>query len=94
MTQWITKINIYDITQREGDETPDEVLNIAKAIKEEIGKNLIASTRLGALGNSLVQKTQKAIDAGFDYESTCDVFNGALEKIYDRANLERIWTAG
>jgi hypothetical protein len=94
MTNWITKINLYSITNRDDDGTPQAVLKAAQDVREEISKNLIASTRLGRLGRELVEKTQKAIDADLDYDACCDVFNGVLSKIYDTADYERIWTSG
>jgi hypothetical protein len=94
MTNWITKINLYEITNRDDDGTPQAVLKAAQDVREEIRKNPFAGRRLGGLGRELVEKTQKAVDAGFDYDTCCDVFNGTLSKIYDMADYERIWTSG
>lgn len=94
MTNWIARVNIYDIINRDDDGTPEGVLETAKMIHEEVRKDTWASVRLSGPTNTLVNKTKQAVDAGMDYESVCDVFNGALSRVYDVADEHRIWTAG
>lgn len=93
MTNWQYKINLQKILDENDAENPQAVLDAAKAIQKEIDNNHL--TRIFTnLPYQLVQKTEKAVNAGLDYESFCDVFNGALSAIYDRADAERVWTSG
>ncbi len=93
MTNWQHRINIQKCLDEHEEETPEAVLEAAKAIQKEISDHHL--TRIFTnLPHVLVEKTEKAVSAGFDYESVCDVFNGVLSSIYDRADYEKVWTSG
>jgi len=90
---WFIKINLYKCLQDE-EETPQAVLKAAQAIKQEIGTSFQARICLGRAADTLVERTQKAVDSDLDYFEVCNVFNGHLSHIYDLADENRIWTHG
>jgi hypothetical protein len=90
---WFTKINLRKCLQDE-EETPQAVLKAAQAVKQEIGTDFHAQGCLGNAADTLVERTQKAVDADLDYLEVCSVFNGHLTHIYDLADEYRIWTHG
>ena len=94
MANWQYKINLGKILDEADEETPEAVLECAKKIQAEID-TLPHSGRLFLNAPyKLVQQTKKAIDAGFDYDEVCDIFNGHLSMIYDLADENRVWVNG
>ena len=91
MTAWKYKINIRQYLNDE--ETPEAVLKAAEGIKAEIEKNHLERIFLNT-PYKMVERTRKAVDAGFDYDEVCAIFNGWLGRIYDIADDERVWVSG
>src|SRR5574339_103500 len=88
MTNWIYRINLRRILNEETEETPQAVLKKAEEIRDEINKSRCARLFVN-LPYKLVERTKKAVDAGFDYYEVRDIFNGILSRIYDIADEER-----
>lgn len=94
MTRWIGNINILKIIDESKEETLQALLNTAKAIHAETQTDTFANMYLSSPARKLISKMEKAIAKDMEYEDAEAIFNKQLGKIYDEADLERIWTGG
>jgi len=87
---WIYKANIKQYMNNR-EETPQSVLMCAKNIRKELTSNPALSHIFGQLPKLLEEETKRAVNAGFEWEECCAVFNTVLDGIYDRADINAVW---